>query len=120
MSRKKPPSSEEVLKSLIGAGFEVKSASGKTIVSKHGCAAILNENAGLTGQPGVLMGGEISRLVDKGNQKFLKISKLEVPATAESLRSIHLFTEELKLVTGEVNLYNESLGTVSDRYTYDR
>jgi hypothetical protein len=31
-----------------------------------------------------------------------------------------MFHEELSLFTGEISLYNESLGTTSDLYQYDR
>ncbi|HVJ09017.1 MAG TPA: hypothetical protein VM554_11580 [Acidisarcina sp.] len=128
MSRKiSQPSFQEVLNSLRNAQFDVKDvpgAPGKVMVSKHGCATILHEAAGhiepMATQPGFLVGGEISRILDRGNQKFLKTSKLEVPATADALHAVHLFTEELKQITGGISLYNESLGTVSDRYVYDR
>jgi hypothetical protein len=66
------------------------------------------------------VGSEIAKLVDRGYQKFLKTSKTEVPATADHLKAIHQFTEELKEATGAPSLYNESLGTVSDAYIYDR
>jgi hypothetical protein len=36
------------------------------------------------------------------------------------LHAIHRFTEELKLLLGAVDLYNEALGTTSDLYVYDR
>jgi hypothetical protein len=36
------------------------------------------------------------------------------------LHAIHQFSEELKQLTGATSLYNESLGTTSDRYQYDR
>jgi hypothetical protein len=39
---------------------------------------------------------------------------------ASQLHAIHLFSEELKQVTGAIELYNESLGTTSDLYLYDR
>jgi len=71
-------------------------------------------------RPGYLIGTEISRLVDKGYQKFLKTTKTEVPATADHLKAIHQFSEELREAIGAVSLYNEALGTVSDRYMYDR
>ena len=45
---------------------------------------------------------------------------IAVPAMASQLQAIHLFTEELKQLTGAINLYNESLGTTSDLYQYDR
>ena len=58
--------------------------------------------------------------MDKGYQKFLKTTKTEIPASADHLKAIHNFSEELKEATGSISLYNESLGTVSDRYMYDR
>lgn len=70
--------------------------------------------------PGVLVKGELSRLLDRGYQKFLKTSKYELPATAAQLEAIHIFTEQLNLVTGTMGLYNEALGTTSDLYQYDR
>jgi hypothetical protein len=36
------------------------------------------------------------------------------------LHAIHEFSEELKALTGAISLYNESLGTTSDEYIYDR
>jgi hypothetical protein len=125
MSRKTaPPGFQERLASLRSAEFDVQEVPGQVKVSKHGCAAILTAAekgaVAYAARPGVVLGGEISRILDRGNQKFLKTSKLEVPATADHLRALHLFSEELKLATGGINLYNESLGTVSDRYHYDR
>jgi hypothetical protein len=58
--------------------------------------------------------------LDRGYQKFIKSSQYELPASASQLQLIHAFSEELKLVTGAVSLYNESLGTTSDVYRYDR
>lgn len=92
---------------------------------KNGVGATLKKSpdgksASLTANPGYLLGGEISRLLDRGNQKFLKTSKLEVPATADHLRAVHHFAEELRERAGSESLYNESLGTVSDVYLYDR
>jgi hypothetical protein len=132
MSRKTiAPSFDSMLASLRSAQFDVKDVpgvAGQVLVWKYGCAAIVAATAGasktaavaLVAKPGFVLGGEISRLLDRGNQKFLKTNKLEVPATADHLRAVHLFSEELKQVTGGISLYNESLGTVSDRYVYDR
>ena len=93
-------------------------------VRKYGCAAEIaaapDGSTMVTKRPGWLLGGEIARLVDKGYQKFLKTSKLEIPATADHLHAIHEFSEELKEAAGATSLYNESLGTTSDRYVYDR
>ena len=95
-------------------------------MSKYGCAAEIAPGPGkgapvrIVARPGWVLGGEISQLVDRGYQKFLKTSKLEIPATAEHLRAIHKFSDELKESMGGLVLYNESLGTVSDTYMYDR
>jgi hypothetical protein len=64
--------------------------------------------------------GEVARLVDRGYQKFIKSSQYELPATAHQLHAIHRFNEELTQLAGGMSLYNESLGTTSDRYLYDR
>ena len=42
------------------------------------------------------------------------------PALAADLTAIHEFEEDLKQSLGQVSLYNESLGTVSTLYLYDR
>ena len=119
---------EEALAALRANGFEileVPATPNRVFVKKHGCSAAIEKNADTDGvklfaKPGYLVGGEIARLVDKGFQKFLKTSKLEVPATAEHLKAIHAFSEELREAMGATSLYNEALGTVSDRYVYDR
>ena len=66
------------------------------------------------------MRGEVARLLDRGYQKFIRTSQYELPATAAQLQGIHAFSEELKLLIGDASLYNESLGTTSDVYRYDR
>src|SRR6202022_3084497 len=70
--------------------------------------------------PGYLIGSEISKLVNRGYQQFLKTSKTEVPATADHLKALQQFSEEMKEALGLPSLYNESLGTVSESYEYDR
>jgi hypothetical protein len=67
-----------------------------------------------------LIGGEVARLIDRGYQKFLATSHYQFPATAAVLQAIHLFGEELSQLTGGISLYNQSLGTTSDLYQYDR
>jgi hypothetical protein len=62
----------------------------------------------------------VARLVDRGYQKFLATSHFQIPATAAMLQAIHLFEEELSQLIGGISLYNESLGTTSDLYLYDR
>ncbi len=93
-------------------------------VRKYGCAAEIaaapDNTVLVLSRPGWLLNGEISRLTDRGYQKFLKTSHIEIPATADHLRAIHEFSEELKEATGSTSLYNEALGTTSDVYEYDR
>src|SRR5215471_1196345 len=126
---KKPqqPTYEEAVNWLREHGFDILEAPGtqnRVFVKKYGCSAAIEraEDGGvrLFAKPGYLVGSEISRLIDKGYQKFLKTTKTEIPATADHLKALHQFSEELREALGEVSLYNESLGTVSDRYVYDR
>jgi hypothetical protein len=128
MSKKNEQRSyEDVVSHLRSNGFDVLDAPGvanRIFVKKHGCSAAIEKahegGAKLFAHPGLLLGGEIARLVDKGYQKFFKTTKLEVPATADQLKALHQFTEELTEATGQTSLYNTALGTVSDSYRYDR
>lgn len=117
----------EALDLLRSHGFEVKPANavaGGMLVSKDGAGAVLvpaeGASAAFKERPGMLVQGEVARLMDRGYQKFLKSSQYELPATAAQLHAIHTFNEELTQLMGGMSLYNESLGTTSDRYTYDR
>ena len=125
------PNFTDALASLAGHQFDVSAAkdgsgaAGKAFqVRKYGCAAEIaaapDGSTMVLARPGWLLNGQITRLVDKGYQKFLKSPKMEIPATADHLRAIHEFGEELKEAAGATSLYNESLGTTSDRYDYDR
>lgn len=124
---------EQMLDALRAHSFDVKAydgVAGGMLVSKGGVAAVLvpgttdarweSGGARLAVTPGVLVKGQIARLLDRGYQKFIKTAQYELPATAGQLRAIHEFTEELNLVTGAMGLYNEALGTTSDVYQYDR
>lgn len=129
MPRKtKPLTFEEVVSKLRSLQFDVQDAPGVAkgvLVAKYGCATIIGpakdgKGTVLLHKPGVLLGGEIAFLLDRGFQKFLKTSKLEVAATADRLKAEHRFSEEIRELTGEAVLYNEALGSVSDEYMYDR
>jgi hypothetical protein len=126
-----PPTFNDVLTLLGSQRFDVapaqdgaKRAPNAVQVRKYGCAAEIapapDGTVEIVTRPGWLLNGEISRLVDRGYQKFLKTSKLEIPATADHLRALHEFTEELKEAIGAPSLYNQALGTTSDVYDYDR
>ena len=117
------------LEYLAGHQFDVSSSregsSTKAFqVRKYGCAAEIaaapDGGTLVLARPGWILGGQIARIVDRGYQKFLKTPALEIPAGADHLRAIHDFSEELKEAAGASSLYNESLGTTSDRYLYDR
>jgi hypothetical protein len=110
---------------LRRAGFEIQQqASGRILVRKFGCAAVLEQSASgdleFSVRPGFLIGGDIAHLVDGGFQKFWQDGKRKVPALAEQLKSLHSFQQDLRAALGITTLYNEALGTVSSRYVYDR
>ena len=124
---------DQMLDAFRAHSFDVRTyngVAGGMLVSKGGVAAVVipgkADEPGVSGgarlavTPGVLVKGEIARLLDRGYQKFIKTDQYELPATADQLRAIHHFTEELNLVTGAMGLYNEALGTTSDVYHYDR
>ena len=123
------PNFDQTLELLRSHGFTVASSSavaGGYLVSRDGVGAVLAPGndpavqATLAVTPGALVRGEVARLVDRGYQKFIKTSQYELPATAVRLEAIHQFSEELKQIIGADDLYNESLGTTSDSYQYDR
>ena len=118
---------DEALAWLREHGFDVLEApgtSGRVFLKKYSVSAAIQKaddnGIKIFAYPGYLVGTEISKLVNKGYQQFLKTSKTEVPATADHLKALHQFSEELKEALGLPSLYNESLGTVSESYQYDR
>jgi hypothetical protein len=116
---------QQRLENLKGAGFGVTPRpDGTVMVSKGECAVALREAGGQVQRAelaGVPMGGEIGSLVDGGYQKFFRTpSGKSKPALAFELKAIHDFEEDLKEALGLESLYNESLGTVSTYYLYDR
>jgi hypothetical protein len=118
---------EDAVQWFRSNGFEVtqpSGPSGRYFLSKyHVSAAIERAPDGqvkIFAYPGYLISGEISKLVDEGYQKVLKTTKGVYPATADHLRALHQFSEELKQGTGGISLYNEAMGTVSESYLYDR
>jgi len=115
----------ERLDNLRKAGFMVTpQADGWTQVSRGGCAIDLKEESSVVRhreRAGILVGGETGALVDGGYQKFFRTpSGKKKPALAGELKALHDFEEDLREGLGEQSLYNESLGTVSTFYLYDR
>src|SRR5271165_7312277 len=118
---------EEALAWLRDHGFDLTEAPGATVrvfLRKYNVSAAIqkgpDDSVKIFAYPGCLIGSEISKLVNRGYQQFLKTSKNEVPASADHLKALHSFAEELKIALGLPSLYNESLGTVSESYHYDR
>src|SRR5258708_9208497 len=118
---------EDAVNWLRDHGFDLIEAPGtqtRVFMRKYNCSAAIQktEDGGVKifAYPGYMIGSEISKLVNRGYQQFLKTSKAEVPATADHLKALQQFSEELKEALNLPSLYNESLGTVSESYQYDR
>lgn len=126
--RKKPspPSFEQQLEAARSAGFATEATDGKRVrLSKIACAVVVERvgesDAQFFERPGIVINGEIAKLLDRGYQKFLVTADgKRRPATAEQLRTLHQFEEEIRKVLRLPSLYNLALGTVSNHYMYDR
>jgi len=121
------PDFDQTLETLHAHSFDVApfaGVAGGVLVSKYGAAAVLvapkDGVPAFAVCPGLQVKGEVARLLDRGYQKFIQTSRFELPASAGQLNIIQRFSEELRLLTGIISLYNESLGTTSDLYRYDR
>jgi hypothetical protein len=118
---------EDAVSWLREHGFDLIEApgtQGRVFLRKYNCSAAIQKTddggVKIFAYPGYLIGSEISKLVNRGYQQFLKTSKTEIPATADHLKALQQFSEEMKEALGLPSLYNESLGTVSESYQYDR
>src|SRR5437773_8124524 len=118
---------EDAVQWLRDHGFDLIEAPGmrgRVFLRKYNVSAAIqkdgDEGVKIFAFPGYVIGSEISKLVNRGYQQFLKTAKTEVPATADHLKALQQYTEELKEGLGLPTLYNESLGTVSESYQYDR
>jgi hypothetical protein len=123
--RPKNPTFSERLDDLRKAGFTVTPGDGGVVRVIRGDYAVeLKEEDGkvrATDRAGVLLCGQIAYLVDGGFQKFFRTkSGSQKPALADELKALHDFEEDLKEALGQESYYNESLGTVSTYYLYDR
>jgi hypothetical protein len=118
---------DEAVQWLRDNGFDLIEApgtAGRVFLKKYNVSAAIQkdgeEGVKIFAYPGYLINGEISKLINRGYQQVLKTSKTEVAATADHLKALQQFTEELKEALCLPSLYNESLGTVSEAYQYDR
>jgi len=111
---------------LRQAGFtvDVKPVTENVNISRDGCAVVLHLKDGLVQvieAAGVQMGDEIGALTNGGYQMFFLTRRgRRKPALASELKALHDFQEDLREALGQTSLYNESLGTVSTFYLYDR
>ena len=94
---------DEAVQWLRDHGFDILEAPGtkkRVFVKKYGVSAAIeqddNDGVKVFARPGYLINGEISKLVDRGYQKFLMTTKSEVPATSPK----DFLTQSLRLVEG--------------------
>ena len=118
---------EDAVQWLRDHGFDLIEAPGtqeRVFLRKYIVSAAIQKDGDdgvkIFAYPGYLIGGEISKLINRGYQQVLKTSKTEIAATADHLKALQQFSEELKEALNLPSLYNESLGTVSEAYQYDR
>lgn len=120
----KNPTFPDRLESLRKAGFTVSPRDGGWVrAGRENCAVdLLEEGAGVqVSRAGIALGTEIGSLVDGGFQKFFRTpGGVNKPALADDLKALHRFEEDLKEALGQESYYNQSLGTVSTFYLYDR
>src|ERR1700740_1616858 len=116
---------DESVQWLRDHGFDILEApgtQGRVFLKKYNVSAAIQKDGEdgvkIFAYPGYLIGSEISKLVNRGYQQFLKTSKTEVPASADPLTELHSFAAYRKVALGLPSLYNESLGTVSESYQY--
>lgn len=115
---------EDRLESLRKAGFTTQPSNGRVLVTRDCYGAVIErgvETPRIVERPGLLLQGAIAKLVDGGYQKFfLTADGKKKPALAEELKGVHAFEEDLREALGMDSYYNQSLGTVSTQYLYDR
>ncbi len=118
---------EDAVQWLRDHGFDLIEApgtQGRVFLRKYNVSAAIQKDGDdgvkIFAYPGYLISGEISKLINRGYQQVLKTTKTEIAATADHLKALQQFSEELKEALNLPSLYNESLGTVSEAYQYDR
>jgi len=116
---------DERIENLRKFGFTTTALPGGGVRASRGRFAIhLKEDTGTVkavGRAGILVGDDIGALIDGGYQKFFRTpGGKKLPALADDLKGLHDFEEDLREALGQESYYNESLGTVSTYYLYDR
>src|SRR5690349_20131379 len=90
----KQPTFEERIANQKQLGFaSAPESGGRCRVTRDGCGAMIEDLGGgkvTIGKPGLLLGDEISELVNAGYQMFLRTpSGREAPALASHLKTLH-------------------------------
>jgi hypothetical protein len=117
---------EERTESVKQLGFDERKDGADRVFVQRGPFAALVAGAP-PGKPprvemaGLKVGDGIGLLVNGGYQMFFATpGGKRVPATADQLKGLHQFHEDLAEGLGLISLYNEGLGTISDLHLYDR
>src|SRR3954463_14292742 len=123
--RPKNPTFSERIDAVRQAGFTATPLAGGTVRVSRGATAVdLRDENGTVraiGPAGISIGDEVGALVDGGFQKFFRTpSGKKKPALADELKALHAFEEDIAEALGKESYYNQSLGTVSTFYLYDR
>lgn len=112
------------LSDLRSKGFSVAAkGSGQAVALRNNLAAVLRdagENVAIE-KTGIVIGSEIGVLTHGGYQVYFETSHGERrAATADQLKALHAFDEDLRQALDLTSLYNEGLGTTNERHLYDR
>ncbi len=123
--RLKIPTFSERVDILRKADFGIAGLpDGRVRITKHGVGAVIGDegkNQPAIEKAGVLIGPEIAILLNGGYQMFLETARgKRYPASADQLKALHQFEDDVKAALDLVNLYNTSLGTTSTKHMYDR
>lgn len=121
----KVPTFPERVDLLKNAGFATENQpDGRVKIIKNGIGAIVGDegkNQPRMEKAGMLAGAEIATPLNRGYQMFLETpSGTKIPATADQLKRLHEFEEDVKAALGLVDLYNTALGTTTPNHHYDR
>src|ERR1039458_9216548 len=107
---------EEALAWVRDHGFDVTDAPGtnaRVFLRKYNVSAAIqkapDDGVKIFAYPGYLIGSEISKLINRGYQQFLKTSKTEIPATAIT-STITASASGFANGTGNLSLYPSGLG----------
>jgi hypothetical protein len=109
---------------LRAKGFSVAAkGNGQAVALRNECVAVLKDEGAEIAieKTGILIGNEIGLLTHGGYQVYFETSHgTRRAATADQLKALHAFDEDLRQALGLTSLYNEGLGTTNERHLYDR